>query len=120
MSVVTCVTPPDATASDIPVLPLIPVQINPPVSPDYLKKPSRARTDRQMQIEQMIIELQGRFITACGSGEGKTRVRAGLHERIEKLKDLRESEWAYGGKGEIPQVLIDCVGFELVATGIWK
>ncbi|KAJ8093696.1 hypothetical protein PM082_009556 [Marasmius tenuissimus] len=83
------------------------VSIYLPLSPDRSKTPLRARTDRQMQIEQKIIELQGRFITACGSMEEKSRVRAGLHEKIEKLKDLRESKWAYGGEGGIPEDLID-------------
>ncbi|KAK1223539.1 hypothetical protein PQX77_013588 [Marasmius sp. AFHP31] len=63
--------------------------------------------DREMQIEQKIIELQGMFITASGTGEEKDRIRSELKERIEKVKDLRESEWAFGGEGEVPDVLID-------------
>ncbi|KAK1235630.1 hypothetical protein PQX77_001135, partial [Marasmius sp. AFHP31] len=98
---------PSKEAPDIPKLPLILVSENPPLSPAHLKMPSRARTDRQMQIEEKIIELQGRFITASGSEGGKTQTRAELQERIEKLKALRESEWAHGGKGEIPEVLVD-------------
>ncbi|KAL0070329.1 hypothetical protein AAF712_002516 [Marasmius tenuissimus] len=92
---------------DVPILPLIPVLINPLQSLSQLTAPSRARTDRQMQIEQKIIELQGRYITASGSGEEKGRTRAELKERIEKAKELRESEWAYGGEGEVPSALLD-------------
>ncbi|KAK1234448.1 hypothetical protein PQX77_002352, partial [Marasmius sp. AFHP31] len=92
--------------SDIPIPPLIPVSIDPPPSPAQLKAPSRARTDRQMQIEQKIIELQGRFITAGGSVEEKIHMRAELQKRIEKIRDLSESEWAYGGEGGVPEHLI--------------
>ncbi|KAJ8089921.1 hypothetical protein PM082_018499 [Marasmius tenuissimus] len=64
-------------------------------------------TDRQMQIEQKIFELQGLFSTANGSGEERSRTRAELKEKIEMMKNLRESEWAYGGNGEVPNILID-------------
>ncbi|KAJ8093729.1 hypothetical protein PM082_009589 [Marasmius tenuissimus] len=94
-------------ASDTSILPLIPVSINQLPSVSQSTTPSRARTDRQMQIEQKIIELQGRYITASGSGEEKGRTRAELKERIEKAKELRESEWAYGGEGEVPSALLD-------------
>ncbi|KAJ8089896.1 hypothetical protein PM082_018474 [Marasmius tenuissimus] len=94
-------------ASEISIPPSILVSINPAPSPAYLGMPSRARTDRQMQIEQKIFELQGLFITANGSGEEKSRTMTELKERIEKVKDLRESEWAYGGNGEVPNILID-------------
>ncbi|KAL0061287.1 hypothetical protein AAF712_011905, partial [Marasmius tenuissimus] len=77
----------------------------PPISPIYLQAPSRARTDRQMQIEEKIIKSQGGLITVSGSEEEKGRTRAELEQRIEKLKSLRDSEWAYGGKGDIPVVL---------------
>ncbi|KAJ8089913.1 hypothetical protein PM082_018491 [Marasmius tenuissimus] len=79
-------------ASRVPnvIAPLIPVSINPTSSPAHLRVPSRARTDRQMQIEQKIFKLQALFITANGSGE-KSRTRAELKERIDKVKDLRES-----------------------------
>ncbi|KAJ8093727.1 hypothetical protein PM082_009587 [Marasmius tenuissimus] len=91
--------------SDTFVTSLIPVSISSRWSPTPLREPSRARTDRQMQIEQKIIELQGRFITASRTEEN--RRKAELQERIEKVKDLRESEWAYGGKGEMPEVLVE-------------
>ncbi|KAK1223540.1 hypothetical protein PQX77_013589 [Marasmius sp. AFHP31] len=94
-------------ASNIPILPLIPVSINPLPSLSQSTIPSQGITDRHMEIEQKIIELQGRFITASGSGEEKARTRAKLKERIEKVKELRESEWAYDGGGEVPDVLID-------------
>ncbi|KAJ8083613.1 hypothetical protein PM082_009488 [Marasmius tenuissimus] len=95
--------------SKISIPPLIPIpsSSNPPPSPLHLRTPSRARTDRQMQIEQKIIELQGRFITASGSGQEKIRTRAELKDRIERLKELRKSAWAYGGKGDVPDDLID-------------
>ncbi|KAK1220504.1 hypothetical protein PQX77_016725 [Marasmius sp. AFHP31] len=95
--------------SEIPIPPLIPIPSSsyPPPSPLHLRTPSRARTDRQMQIEQKIIELQGRFITASGSGQEKVRTRAELKDRIERVKELRESAWAYGGKGDVPDDLID-------------
>ncbi|KAJ8093706.1 hypothetical protein PM082_009566 [Marasmius tenuissimus] len=86
---------------------LIPVSINSPLSPFNFQVPSRARTDRQMQVEEKIIEVQGRLIVVGGSEEKKGRTRAMLLERIEKLKDLRESVWANGGKGEVPEALID-------------
>ncbi|KAL0070323.1 hypothetical protein AAF712_002510 [Marasmius tenuissimus] len=82
-------------ASDISISSLVPTLI------------SRARTDRQMQIEQKILELQGRLIALSGPEGKKTRARAELQEKIQKVKDLRESEWAFGGKGELPDVLID-------------
>ncbi|KAJ8093730.1 hypothetical protein PM082_009590 [Marasmius tenuissimus] len=91
--------------SGIPILPL--VSLTPPLSPFHLRSPSRARTDREMQIEQKIIELQGMFITAIGTGEEKNRTRSELKDRIEKVKDLRESEWAFGGEGQVPDILID-------------
>ncbi|KAK1218993.1 hypothetical protein PQX77_018296 [Marasmius sp. AFHP31] len=96
-------------ASEIRIPPLIPIPSSsyPPPSPLHLRTPSRARTDRQMQIEQKIIELQGRFITASGSGQEKVRTRAELKDRIERVKELRESAWAYGGKGDVPDDLID-------------
>ncbi|KAJ8093689.1 hypothetical protein PM082_009548 [Marasmius tenuissimus] len=93
--------------SNIPIPPPIPVSIYPPRLPAHLKAPSRARTDRQMWIEEKIMELPGRFITASGSVEEKGRTRAELQEKIEKIKSLRESQWACGGKGEVPEDSID-------------
>ncbi|KAJ8089928.1 hypothetical protein PM082_018506 [Marasmius tenuissimus] len=49
----------------------------------------------------------GLFITENGYGEEDSRTRAELKERIEKVKDLRESEWVYGGSEEVPNILID-------------
>ncbi|KAJ8093692.1 hypothetical protein PM082_009552 [Marasmius tenuissimus] len=94
-------------SEDAPIPPLIPVSIDSPRLPAHLKAPSRARTDRQMWIEEKIMELQGHFITASGSAEEKGRTRAKLQEKIEKVKSLRESQWACGGKGEVPEDLID-------------
>ncbi|KAL0571327.1 hypothetical protein V5O48_010638 [Marasmius crinis-equi] len=77
-------------------------------SPTALRSPSRARTDRQMLIEQKILELQGQLITAKGSEQEKTRVRAMLRERIEKVSELRESDWALheGNTGDdVPEIL---------------
>ncbi|KAJ8089527.1 hypothetical protein PM082_014783 [Marasmius tenuissimus] len=73
---------------------------------DYQQRP-RARTDRQMQIEQKVIELQGRFVAAGGSEQEESGLKAALKNQIETVKVLRESEWAYGGKGEVPDVLKD-------------
>ncbi|KAK1218531.1 hypothetical protein PQX77_018789, partial [Marasmius sp. AFHP31] len=87
--------------------PLVPLPFNPPPSPAHLKAPSRARTDQQMKIELKIMELQSRYITVGGAREERNRARADLQERIEKIKGLRESEWAYGGKGEVPESLIN-------------
>ncbi|KAL0573189.1 hypothetical protein V5O48_008761 [Marasmius crinis-equi] len=84
--------------------PLIPISS----SPTPFRTPSRARTDRQMLIEQKILELQGRLITAQGSDQEKTRVRAMLKERIEKVKELRESDWALhegNSGGDLPDIL---------------
>ncbi|KAL0564872.1 hypothetical protein V5O48_017164, partial [Marasmius crinis-equi] len=84
--------------------PLIPT----PVSPAPFQSPSRARTDRQMLVEQKILELQGRLITAKGSKQEKTRVRAMLRNRIEKVKELKESDWALhkGNTGDdVPEIL---------------
>ncbi|KAJ8090808.1 hypothetical protein PM082_024989 [Marasmius tenuissimus] len=75
-----------------------------PLSPGSIP---RARTDRQMQIEQKVLELQGRFIASDVPKADKDRTRAELQERIQKVEDLRESEWAYGEEGKIPDVLID-------------
>ncbi|KAJ8083614.1 hypothetical protein PM082_009489 [Marasmius tenuissimus] len=95
-------------ASDIPkVPPLMPIAGIPTPSLPHFQVPFRAKTDRQMQIEQRIIELQGRFIAASGSEEEKGRTRAELKDKIERVQQLRESQWAYGGKGEVPDVLID-------------
>ncbi|KAJ8093711.1 hypothetical protein PM082_009571 [Marasmius tenuissimus] len=99
--------PVSSEASNVLTPPLVPLSINPPPSPAHLGAPSRARTDQQMQIEQKIMELQGRSITVGGSAEEKNRVRADIRERIDKLKGFRESEWAYGRKGEVPEGLID-------------
>ncbi|KAJ8089917.1 hypothetical protein PM082_018495 [Marasmius tenuissimus] len=60
-----------------------------------------------MQIQQNIFELQGLFITENGYGEERSRTRAKLKEKIEKVKDLRELEWVYGENGEVPNILID-------------
>ncbi|KAJ8093741.1 hypothetical protein PM082_009601 [Marasmius tenuissimus] len=101
----------DASSSDaasyITTQSLTPVSVHPSSSPAHVQSPSRARTDRQMQIEEKIIELQGRLIAVSGSGQGSVRTRAELEQRIEEVKDLRESEWAYGGEGEVPDVLTD-------------
>ncbi|KAJ8093699.1 hypothetical protein PM082_009559 [Marasmius tenuissimus] len=99
--------PVSSEVSKVPIPPPIPISANPPPSPAHSRTPSRARTDRQMQIEQKILELQGLFITVHGSVEEKNRVRADLQERIENLKGIRESEWAYGGKGEVLEDLRD-------------
>ncbi|KAL0564873.1 hypothetical protein V5O48_017165 [Marasmius crinis-equi] len=77
-------------------------------SPTHFRSPSRARTDRQMLIEQKILELQGQLITAKGSEQEKSRVRAMLRERIEKLEELRKSGWALSegnGGGDVPEAL---------------
>ncbi|KAJ8083618.1 hypothetical protein PM082_009493 [Marasmius tenuissimus] len=89
-----------ANFAGCPEAPVLPMPI--PVGAD-LETPYRGRTDRQMQIEQKIIELQGRLITASGHEESGTR--AELMGRIEKLKDLRESGWAYGAREKIPDAL---------------
>ncbi|KAL0573188.1 hypothetical protein V5O48_008760 [Marasmius crinis-equi] len=84
--------------------PLIPISS----SPTPFRTPSRARTDRQMLIEQKILELQGRLITAQGSEQEKSRVRAMLKERIEKVKEFRESDWALhegNSGGDMPDIL---------------
>ncbi|KAL0059014.1 hypothetical protein AAF712_014283 [Marasmius tenuissimus] len=95
-------------ASDIPkVPPLMPIAGSPIPSLPHFQAPFRAKTDRQMQIERRIIELQGRFITASGSEQERGRTRAELKDKIERVQQLRESQWAYGGKGEVPDVLID-------------
>ena len=98
-------------ASRIPIPPLIPVSSNhhdpPSPAPVPLQTLSRARMNRQVRIEQKIIELQERFITARGSNEEKARRRAELKERIDKVKKLRESSWAYGAEGEVPTDLVD-------------
>ncbi|KAK1218992.1 hypothetical protein PQX77_018295 [Marasmius sp. AFHP31] len=93
---------------DIPkVPPLMPIaeSLTPSLPP--FQAPFRPKTERQMQIEQRIIELQSRFIVASGSGPDKVRTRAELKDKIERVKELRESAWAHGGKGEVPDVLID-------------
>ncbi|KAL0569830.1 hypothetical protein V5O48_012129 [Marasmius crinis-equi] len=77
-------------------------------SPPLFRSPSRARTDRQMLIERKILELQGRLITAEGSEQEKTRVRGMLRERIEKVNELRESDWALhegSAGGDMPEIL---------------
>ncbi|KAK1228262.1 hypothetical protein PQX77_008699 [Marasmius sp. AFHP31] len=94
-------------ASVITAQSLTPVSARPPPSPAHVQSPSRARTDRQMQIEEKIIELQGRLIGTSGPGPEQSQMRAELEQRIEKVKDLRESEWAYGGEGEVPDLLTD-------------
>ncbi|KAL0057252.1 hypothetical protein AAF712_016114 [Marasmius tenuissimus] len=80
-----------------------------PLSP--LRSPSRARTDRQMQIEKKIFELQGRLITVAGAGQEKTRAREALREKIDKVKQLKDSDWALqegpGSGGEVPAILRD-------------
>ncbi|KAJ8090093.1 hypothetical protein PM082_018673 [Marasmius tenuissimus] len=80
-----------------------------PLSP--LRSPSRARTDRQMQIEKKVFELQGRLITVTGSGQEKTRAREALREKIDKVKQLKDSDWALqegpGSGGEVPAILRD-------------
>ncbi|KAL0570292.1 hypothetical protein V5O48_011669 [Marasmius crinis-equi] len=84
--------------------PLIPT----PSSPTPFQTPSRARTDRQMLIEQKILELQGHLITAKWSEQEKTRLRAMLKKRIEKVKELRESDWALhegNSGGDMPEIL---------------
>ncbi|KAG7087135.1 hypothetical protein E1B28_013115 [Marasmius oreades] len=64
---------------------------------------SGARTDRQMQIEQKIIELQSRLITASPSEKKE------LRERVERLTQLRDSDWASrrdgDGSDEVPEVM---------------
>ncbi|KAJ8083617.1 hypothetical protein PM082_009492 [Marasmius tenuissimus] len=91
--------------SEVPMLPLIPVSSNLTLSTPEPRTPFRAMTDRQMEIEQKIIKLQGRLITTSGPGQEKSRMRAELMNRIEKLKTLRQSDWAYGSEGKVPSVL---------------
>ncbi|KAL0564494.1 hypothetical protein V5O48_017551 [Marasmius crinis-equi] len=77
-------------------------------SPARFRSPSRARTDRQMLIERKILELQGLLITAEGSEQEKTHVRGMLRERIEKVNELRESDWALhegSAGGDMPEIL---------------
>ncbi|KAK1222738.1 hypothetical protein PQX77_014411 [Marasmius sp. AFHP31] len=80
-----------------------------PLSP--LRSPSRARTDRQMQIEKKIFELQGRLITVAGAGKEKTRAREELRGKIDEVKQLKDSDWALqegpGSGGEVPAILRD-------------
>ncbi|KAK1220503.1 hypothetical protein PQX77_016724 [Marasmius sp. AFHP31] len=93
---------------DIPkVPPLMPIAESLTPSLPHFQAPFRPKTERQMQIEQRIIALQSRFIVASGSGQDKVRTRAELKDKIERVKELRESAWAHGGKGEVPDVLID-------------
>ncbi|KAJ8093723.1 hypothetical protein PM082_009583 [Marasmius tenuissimus] len=96
-----------AEAPHIPIPPLTPVSLNSPPSSAHLRVASRARTDRQMQIEEKVIELQRRFITTDGTDKERDGTREELQERIERVKGLRESEWAYGGEGEVPEALVD-------------
>ncbi|KAK1221300.1 hypothetical protein PQX77_015892 [Marasmius sp. AFHP31] len=91
--------------SEVPMLPLIPISSNLTLSSPEARAPFRAMTDRQMEIEQKIIELQGRLIATSDPGQDKSRMRAELMGRIEKVKNLRESDWAYGAGGKVPSVL---------------
>ncbi|KAK1221814.1 hypothetical protein PQX77_015367, partial [Marasmius sp. AFHP31] len=64
--------------SEVPMLPLIPISSNLTLSSPEARAPFRAMTDRQMEIEQKIIELQGRLIATSGPGQDKSRMRAEL------------------------------------------
>ncbi|KAF9264415.1 hypothetical protein L218DRAFT_998770 [Marasmius fiardii PR-910] len=72
---------------------------------------SRARTDRQMQIEQKILDLQSQLIKASASE------REHLRGRIEKLKDLEDSPWAYEKDGdELPEIMKEYPLFPSIVT----
>ncbi|KAG7087136.1 hypothetical protein E1B28_013117 [Marasmius oreades] len=71
-----------------------------PLAPTEPKDAFWARTDRQMEIEQKIIELQSRLISAS------PLEKDWIMDRVKKLKELRNSDWAYGRDGaEVPEVM---------------
>ncbi|KAJ8090111.1 hypothetical protein PM082_018694 [Marasmius tenuissimus] len=74
-------------------------------------RPGTARTDRQMQIEQKIMELHGRLITLnerarspdSNASEPRSDTQMSeTRERIEKLRGLMNGDWAREVDDEIP------------------
>ncbi|KAL0057860.1 hypothetical protein AAF712_015481 [Marasmius tenuissimus] len=74
-------------------------------------RPGTARTDRQMQIEQKIMELHGQLITLnerarspdSNASEPRSDTQMSeTRERIEKLRGLMNGDWAREVDDEIP------------------
>ncbi|KAL0056810.1 hypothetical protein AAF712_016579 [Marasmius tenuissimus] len=74
-------------------------------------RPGTARTDRQMQIEQKIMELHGQLITLnerarspdSNASEPRSDTQISeTRERIEKLRGLMNGDWAREVDDEIP------------------
>ncbi|KAL0057181.1 hypothetical protein AAF712_016186 [Marasmius tenuissimus] len=63
---------------------------------------ARARTDRQMEIEEKIFELQREVIQLRAAGDTTTDILE-LRDRIESLRQLQGEKWAMELSDEVPR-----------------
>ncbi|ESK88231.1 hypothetical protein Moror_5501 [Moniliophthora roreri MCA 2997] len=66
----------------------------------------RARTDRQMEIEDKILALQGEMISVSRLHGRSSPEEAEIRERIERLQVLKDGDWALERSDEKPREML--------------